>query len=340
MSELISIVVIGRNEEKNIARCLESCLAADWDNKEIIYCDSESTDRTVEIARPYPVRVIVHKNERRNPSIGRNVGLRAASGDYVYFIDADMVLESEFLKAAFPVLVSQPEIACVVGRRLETRLDNLLERLVDSSYGNYAEPGEVDSPSGGGGLFKRKAVLEAGGYFERFNCSEEPILGQELRKLGYKIVLIDATMAHHDVGVHTLRQYVWFRARQARQLANALILGVKIDRHAYRVAQKHVIEFTLMVLWVAALALVGPYRLLLVGASSFVLFMWLAWKYTHLSGHPRRDLFFLHEFILGKPLHILLQMYYLFGMLWTRDHPSNRPDGQIISDSGNPMMGR
>ena len=340
MSDLITIVVIGRNEEKNIVRCLESCLAADWDSKEIIYCDSESADRTVEIARQYPVRVIVHKNERRNPSIGRNIGLGVAKGDYVYFIDADMVLESEFLKAAFPVLVSQPEIACVVGRRLETRLDNLLERLVDSSYGNYAEPGEVDSPSGGGGLFKRKAVLEAGGYFERFNCSEEPILGQELRRLGYKIVLIDAVMAHHDIGVHTLRQYVWFRARQARQLANTLILRVKIDRHAYRVAQKHVIEFVLMVSWISIFIFAGAYRLLLASASGIILLVWLAWKYFCLKDHYKRNLFFFHEFILGKPLHIFFQMYYLFGMLWARDHPSNRPDGQIISDTANPMMGR
>ena len=57
MPELISIVVIGRNEEENIARCLESCLACNWDNKEIIYCDSESTDGTVEIAKRYPGQV-------------------------------------------------------------------------------------------------------------------------------------------------------------------------------------------------------------------------------------------------------------------------------------------
>jgi len=340
MSELISIVVIGRNEEKNIARCLELCLACDWDNKEIIYCDSESTDATVEIARRYPVRVIVHKNERKNPSIGRNIGLRAARGDYVYFIDADMVLEREFLKAAFPVLVSHEVIACVVGRRLETRLDNFYVRLIDSSYHNYGRPGEVDSPSGGGGLFKRKALLEAGGYFERFNASEEPILGQQLHRLGYKIVLIDVIMAYHDVGVHTLRQYVWFRARQARQLANALILRERIDRPAYRLAQKHVIEFLLMVLWVAGFVLEGSYRPLLVGASGFVLLTWLAWKYTRLSGHPRRNVFFFHEFILGKPLHIVFQMYYLFRMLLIRDQPSNRPDGQIISDTGNPTVGR
>jgi glycosyltransferase involved in cell wall biosynthesis len=339
MAELVSIVVIGRNEENNIARCLESCLAADWENKELIYCDSESTDRTVEIARNYPVRIIVHKNECRNPSIGRNIGLRAAGGDYVYFIDADMVLQREFLKKAFPVLVSHPEIACVIGRRLETRLDNFYVRLIDSGHSDHRSPGEVDYPSGGGGLFRRQAVLGAGGYFERFRASEEPILGQELRKLGYRIILIDTIMAYHDVGAHTLRQYIWFRARQARLLANALILGEKIDLHAYRVAQKHVAEFLILLFWAVAFAFTGSFRLLLASLSAVILFLGLAWKYYRLRGHPMRTLYFVHEFIVGKPLHIIFQMHYLLGMILSRDHPSNHPDGQVVSDTAGPTAG-
>jgi len=340
MSEQISIVVIGRNEEPNIARCLDSCLSSDWDDKEIIYCDSESTDRTVEIARRYPVRVIVHKNERRNPSVGRNVGLRAARADYVYFIDADMVLDRPFLREAYPVLVSRQEVACVVGRRVETRLDNLYVRLIDSSYRSYGAPGEADSPSGGGGLFKRDALLDAGGYFERFRCSEEPILGLQLRRLGYKIVLLDTVMAYHDVGVHTLRQYIWFRARQARLFANTLKLREKIDRRGYRLAQKHVLESLMVVLWAAALLLAGPYRLLLTGASAGALLSVLAWKFLRLRSHPRRGLFFLHQFILGKPLHIGFQIYYLLCLSLMRDHPSNRPDGQVISDTADQLVVR
>ena len=101
---LVSIVIIGRNEEANLARCIELCLNADWANKEIIFCDSNSTDRSVEIARNYPVRVIVHQNLRRNPSIGRNIGWKAAKSDFVYLIDADMAVERYFLQKAFPVL--------------------------------------------------------------------------------------------------------------------------------------------------------------------------------------------------------------------------------------------
>jgi glycosyltransferase involved in cell wall biosynthesis len=334
MKELISIVVIGRNEESNIARCLESCLSAEWDNKEIIYCDSESTDRSAAIASRYPVRVIVHQNARRNPSIGRNIGMRAARGQYVYFIDADMVLEPAFLRRAFPMLTSSPEIACVVGYRAETRTDNFYVRLADVSYHSYERPGEVQSPSGGGGLFKRHAVLAAGGYYERFNCSEEPLLGRELRKLGYKIVLIDAVMAYHDLGVHTLKQYIWFRARQARQLANMLYLNDRFDPSAYDVAQKHVIEAVMMLAAMIILIAAKGYRLWLAGAGLALLAAGAAWKYRRIGGHPNRAQYFVDSYLVGKPLQISFQMYYLLKMILSPDHPSNRPDGQVISDAG------
>jgi glycosyltransferase involved in cell wall biosynthesis len=335
MSELISIVVIGRNEEKNIARCLDSCLACDWDNKEIIYCDSESTDKTVEIARQYPVRVIVHKNRRRNPSIGRNIGLKAACGNYIYFIDADMELEPGYLRKAYPILNSRSDIACVVGIRKEVNANSFYVRMIDSSYHAYSTFGEVNTIFGGGGLFKRPPLVEVGGYYERFNCSEEQILGQELRKKGYKIILIDATMAYHDVGVYTLRQFLRFRGRQGRQLANALLLNDHALESAYRVAWKHIIEVALMIGWCVGLLLLGRYLFLYTLLSAVALTLVLTQKYLTVRTRPKGRPFFIYEFILGKPFHIIFQMYYLVKELFDQNHPSKATDGQIISDTTN-----
>ncbi|KAF5416608.1 MAG: Glycosyltransferase AglE [Candidatus Methanophagaceae archaeon] len=53
MSELISVVVISKNEEDFIGKCIESVLEAtkDFDNYEILLVDSASADGTIEIAK-------------------------------------------------------------------------------------------------------------------------------------------------------------------------------------------------------------------------------------------------------------------------------------------------
>lgn len=317
MNDLITIVVIGRNEEKNIARCIESCLNCDWPNKEIIYCDSESTDKTVEIARRYPLRVIIHSNERRVPSVGRNIGLKAANGKYVYFIDGDMTLESSFLKAAFPILISDKEIGCVVGVRKEIHKDNLYVRLIDSSYHYYPTFGEVPNPSGGGGLFKRDALLKAGGYFDDFFTSDEDAVGVKLRAVGFKTILIEQTMAYHDVGVYNIRNYLRFRIRQGRMLADTIIHREKILPNAYKLAVKQVLEFLLMILWVVGIIIAGSRRIDYILISMGFAFAWYLYKLYQIRNRDMRWLFFIHEYILGKPIHIISEIYYLIANLVT-----------------------
>lgn len=79
----LSVIILTFNEEHNIADCLESVRWAD----EVIVVDSESTDRTVEIAQQYTPHVFIQ------PWLGysgqRNFGLSKASGDWVFFLDAD-----------------------------------------------------------------------------------------------------------------------------------------------------------------------------------------------------------------------------------------------------------
>lgn len=80
----LSVVVLTKNEEKNIAPCLESVKWAD----EIIVIDDRSTDNTMDIARRYTDNVIVHSLVN-NFSEQRNLGLDRATGDWILQMDAD-----------------------------------------------------------------------------------------------------------------------------------------------------------------------------------------------------------------------------------------------------------
>jgi len=82
MAELAA-VILTKNEEENIAECIESVAWAD----EVIVLDSESTDRTVEIAWEKGARVFTHPF--RNYAEQRNVALSLAETEWVFFVDAD-----------------------------------------------------------------------------------------------------------------------------------------------------------------------------------------------------------------------------------------------------------
>ncbi|MFH1004748.1 MAG: glycosyltransferase family 2 protein, partial [Bacteroidota bacterium] len=83
MSEL-SVVIITFNEEKNIARCIDSVKDIADD---IVVVDSFSTDKTQEICSQYNLRFVQRKWE--DYSRAKNYGNELAQYNYVFSIDAD-----------------------------------------------------------------------------------------------------------------------------------------------------------------------------------------------------------------------------------------------------------
>ena len=79
----LTVVILTRNEEHNIAACIESVRWAD----EVVVFDSFSQDRTVDIAQELGARVIQHPF--RNYADQRNTALEAVESQWVFFVDAD-----------------------------------------------------------------------------------------------------------------------------------------------------------------------------------------------------------------------------------------------------------
>ena len=88
----ISAVIITRNEEENIRRCLESITQV---AEEIIVIDSYSTDNTVQICREYPVNV--YKLDWHGYAYAKNFGIEKTSNDYILSIDADELLSEPLI---------------------------------------------------------------------------------------------------------------------------------------------------------------------------------------------------------------------------------------------------
>ncbi len=94
----LSAVVITKNEERNIARCLESLKIAD----EIIVVDSQSTDRTVEIAEKFGARVFA--NTWQGFGKAKQEGVSHASGKWILSLDADEELTPRLAEEIMDVI--------------------------------------------------------------------------------------------------------------------------------------------------------------------------------------------------------------------------------------------
>lgn len=87
----ITVAIITKNEERHIAKCLDSIRWAD----DVVVVDGFSTDRTAEIAKSLGARVIEHKFSGSFAD-ERNVGNENAKHDWVLHIDADDIVTDGF----------------------------------------------------------------------------------------------------------------------------------------------------------------------------------------------------------------------------------------------------
>ena len=108
-SELATVVIPARNEERFIGRCLESVLAQTHQNIEILVVDGDSDDRTraivTEIAARDP-RVRLLDNPRRIVPSALNVGLAEAKGKWFVRIDAHATIGPTYVERALAHLRS------------------------------------------------------------------------------------------------------------------------------------------------------------------------------------------------------------------------------------------
>lgn len=104
----LSIIIAGRNEERNIAHALRSVLALDYPDLEIVFVNDRSTDRTGEIVRHVaaddPRVRLVEITELPPHWLGKNhalhEGASAATGEWILFTDADVVFHPLTLRRA------------------------------------------------------------------------------------------------------------------------------------------------------------------------------------------------------------------------------------------------
>ncbi len=112
-----SIVVVSYNTSAYIAECIDSLLALDYPDVEIIVVDNASTDGSVDlIKRRYPQVELVELSENKGFAGGASVGLFIARGDILATVNPDVRLDPGWMRAV-AVTLARPDVG-IVGSRI------------------------------------------------------------------------------------------------------------------------------------------------------------------------------------------------------------------------------
>lgn len=201
---MLSVIVIGRNEEARLHACFESIRSGMGVlQHEILYIDSRSTDSSVQIAREHGARCYVLDAEKTTAGLGRWVGAQEAKGEYLLFLDGDMQLCPGFVMRAM-MSIAKSEYDGVCGQREDIYMKNGQEIGRKANYFSCTQERLV--PEFGGALFiKAESLKKAGSWAADTIACEEAELHARLLDAGCRIVELPVPMIVHTDAVRDNR---------------------------------------------------------------------------------------------------------------------------------------
>ena len=129
----ISVVIPVYNEEKRIDETLKALYNSSEQAYEIIVADGRSTDNTLSLIKNKYPKVICLDNAFRKASAGRNLGIKAATGDIIAFTDGDCLVDENWIKNIRKAFENE-DIDGIGGKVLNAKAGNKYEEY----WGNLA----------------------------------------------------------------------------------------------------------------------------------------------------------------------------------------------------------
>lgn len=198
----VSVVIPVRNEEAHIQSVLTQIEAQDYPHEsiEVFVVDGNSDDRTRDVVNEFSktssISVRLLPNPARLSSAGRNVGISAASGDYIVFVDGHCSIPSNHLLRDTVKLFEETGAACLCRPQPLTHpLNDSFQEIVanvrattlghgrDSTIYEFEKEGVVN-PSSSGATYHRSVFEAVGRYDEHFDACEDVELNFRVFKAG------------------------------------------------------------------------------------------------------------------------------------------------------------
>jgi glycosyltransferase involved in cell wall biosynthesis len=201
MASTISVIVPVYNSARFLRSCLEHLRQSTDTDYECIVVDDGSTDDSAATAREFGVRVI-QGGGRRGPAYARNLGAREATGDILFFIDADVCVYPHTLTRVRSNFNQDPALSAVIGSyddQPESQDFLSMYRNLMHCYVHHNARREACTFWSGCGAIRKSVFQEYSGFDESYDrpAIEDIELGYRMARDGKKMVLDASIMVKH-----------------------------------------------------------------------------------------------------------------------------------------------
>ncbi len=192
---MVSVIIPCRNEEKNIAACVDAIFSSKLPpgfGIEVFIVDGESEDGTMKMVTDLQKKhsgLHFISNPKRITPVAFNLGIKASQGEYIQIIGARQIIAGDYILKGVERLQKQTDIWCV-GGKVENVFENELGKIIAKA---------MDTPFGvGGGNFR---ILKTSTYvdtvgtplfnksvFEKIGLFDEELVRNQDDELSYRIL--------------------------------------------------------------------------------------------------------------------------------------------------------
>ncbi len=198
----VSVVIPVHNGGPDLQACLQAIAASSWQVHECIVVDDASDDNMTSRAADAIEARVIWLNTQHGPSFARNRGVEEASGDIIFFVDADVLVHPDTIEKGIGVLQSEPDTAAVFGSYDDcpghpsfiSKYRNLYHHWI-----HQTARAEASTFWTGCSAIWREVYLETGGLEESFGqpSIEDIEFGIRLCAAGYRIRLEKDMQCRH-----------------------------------------------------------------------------------------------------------------------------------------------
>ncbi len=213
--DVVSVVVVNYRGAEDTITCLRHLLEVQWPREllELIVVDNDSGDGSAKrIRTAVPEAQVIDAGSNTGFAGGCNLGVAAATGEYVAFINNDARPHLLWVQAAVDTLRGDPTIGAVASKVFDwdgQRIDYVDGSLSWFGMGYKREVGRADAPefdvpkdvlfaTGAAMVMRAEVFRDVGGFDERFFMFYEDVdLGWRLNVLGYRVRYVPESIVYH-----------------------------------------------------------------------------------------------------------------------------------------------
>ena len=198
---MVSIIIRTKNEERWITACLEAIFSQDHKDFEVIVVDNHSTDKTIEKAKGFDVKVI--SVDDYLPGKALNVGIRASKGEYIVCLSAHCIPVNNHWLSKLLDNFKDKDIAGAYGRQEPMSFSSDFDkRDLLIVFGLDKRIQVKDSFFHNANSMIRRSIWEKIPFDEKVSNIEDRVWAEEIIKAGYKIAYEPEASVYHYHGIH------------------------------------------------------------------------------------------------------------------------------------------